>query len=83
MNMTDGELLLRYARDHSEPSFEELVKRHINLIYSAALRQVNGDIHLAEDVTQSVFTDLARSGQTHQSYFADRVALCQHLLCCG
>ena len=60
MNMTDGELLRRYARDHSESSFEELVKRHINLIYSAALRQVNGDTHLAEDVTQSVFTDLAR-----------------------
>jgi RNA polymerase sigma factor (sigma-70 family) len=60
MNMTDGELLRRYARDHSDASFEELVKRHVNLIYSAALRQVNGDTHLAEDVTQSVFTDLAR-----------------------
>lgn len=60
MNMTDGELLRRYASDHSDASFEELVKRHVNLIYSAALRQVNGDTHLAEDVTQSVFTDLAR-----------------------
>jgi RNA polymerase sigma factor (sigma-70 family) len=60
MNMIDGELLRCYVQDRSETAFEELVRRHINLIYSAALRQVNGDTHLAEDVTQSVFADLAR-----------------------
>ncbi len=41
MNMTDGELLRRYAQDHSETAFEELVRRHINLVYSAALRQTH------------------------------------------
>ena len=57
--MTDGELLRRYARDGSETCFAELVQRHIPLIYSAALRQVNNDSQQAEDVVQAVFTDLA------------------------
>jgi RNA polymerase sigma factor (sigma-70 family) len=56
----DTELLQRYVADRSEAAFAELVRRHINLVYSVALRRVNGQAHLAGDVTQSVFTDLAR-----------------------
>ena len=56
----DATLLQDYARNRSEGDFAELVQRHVNLVYSAALRQVNGDVHLAQDVTQVVFTDLAR-----------------------
>ena len=56
----DSELLRRYARESDEDAFTELVRRQVNFVYSAALRQVNGDAHLAADVTQLVFTDLAR-----------------------
>ena len=56
----DHELLRRYAETGDETSFAELVRRHVSLVYSAALRQVNGDAHLAQDVTQLVFADFAR-----------------------
>jgi RNA polymerase sigma factor (sigma-70 family) len=57
---SDPELLRCYAEDQSEAAFAELVRRHLDLVYFAALRQVGGDAHTAADVTQSVFTDLAR-----------------------
>ena len=57
--VNDAELLHRYADDGSEAAFAELVRRNLDLVYSAALRHV-GDGHRAEDVAQSVFIDLAR-----------------------
>jgi RNA polymerase sigma factor (sigma-70 family) len=60
---SDCDLLRRYAETKSEEAFAELVRRHLDLVYSAALRQVNGDAHLAQDVTQTVFTDLARKAE--------------------
>src|ERR1051325_2152771 len=57
---SDGQMLREYSETRSEEVFAELVRRRVDLVYSAALRQVNGDTHLAQDVTQSVFTDLAR-----------------------
>ena len=55
----DSELLTAFARTHAEEAFAELVRRHVSLVYSAALRQVNGDAHLAQDAAQQVFSDLA------------------------
>ena len=57
---SDGDLLRDYAETHSEDAFAELVRRHLDLVYSTALRQVNGDVPLAQDVAQTVFADLAR-----------------------
>ncbi|HEY3761202.1 MAG TPA: sigma-70 family RNA polymerase sigma factor [Verrucomicrobiae bacterium] len=57
---TDSELLRHFARTNVEDAFGEIVRRHVNLVYSVALRQVNGDEHLAKDAAQTVFADLAR-----------------------
>src|SRR4030095_13367012 len=59
----DSELLRNYARENSEESFAALVDRYLNLVYSAALRQVRSP-QLAEEVAQSVFTDLARNAHS-------------------
>jgi RNA polymerase sigma factor (sigma-70 family) len=56
----DAELLSRYATERSEAAFAELTRRHLDLVYSAALRLMNGHVHSAQDVTQQVFVELAR-----------------------
>lgn len=59
----DAVLLQRYADDGSESAFTELVRRHADLVYGAALRRTNGDSHRAADVAQEVFTTLARQAR--------------------
>jgi RNA polymerase sigma factor (sigma-70 family) len=67
MQMTgDMELVREYALRHSEEAFATLVSRHIDLVYSAALRQL-GNHHQAEEVTQAVFVILARKAAALRS----------------
>ena len=58
--MDDTQLIRRYVAEGSEAAFAELVGRYLGLVHSAALRQVDGDFHLAKDVSQKVFILLAR-----------------------
>lgn len=63
--MSDShQLLAAYVETGSEPDFQELVKRYVDLVYSTAVRLVNRDLHLAEDVAQTVFIDFARLART-------------------
>lgn len=71
--LTDVELLHRYVRQKDERAFAEIVQRHLGMVYATALRSVGGRGHLAEDVSQKVFTDLARKA----------AGLCQHPVLSG
>jgi RNA polymerase sigma factor (sigma-70 family) len=55
----DRELLRRFVTERDHDAFAVLVQRHIGLVYHSALRRVGGS-HAAEDITQQVFTTLAR-----------------------
>src|ERR1035437_6597201 len=55
----DMDMVREFARQNSETAFAELVRRHLNLVYSVALRYT-GNPGDAQDVTQAVFIILAR-----------------------
>jgi uncharacterized protein (TIGR03435 family) len=57
--VADMELLRQYAHRKSEEAFAVLVTRHVNVVYSAALRKT-GNAHAAEEITQAVFIILAK-----------------------
>ncbi|MFT3783400.1 MAG: sigma-70 family RNA polymerase sigma factor [Nibricoccus sp.] len=59
----DGQLLLRYAKDGAQEAFTKLVRRHVDLVYSAALRRCDGNAFHAEEATQQVFIAVARHAE--------------------
>ncbi|HEX2101042.1 MAG TPA: TonB family protein, partial [Candidatus Synoicihabitans sp.] len=77
MSGDDSQLLRRYAEEGAEDAFGEIVRRHLGLVHAIALRHVGGDAHLARDVAQLVFIDLARKAQS----VAQRPVLLGWLLC--
>jgi uncharacterized protein (TIGR03435 family) len=52
-------LLRQYAEQNSETAFAALVARHVDKVYSTALRHTR-NVHAAEEITQAVFVILAK-----------------------
>jgi RNA polymerase sigma factor (sigma-70 family) len=59
---SDADLLRRYAATGAPDDLTGLVQRYVDLVYSAARRQLC-DSHGAQDVTQQVFIVLLRKGR--------------------
>ena len=57
---SDADLLRAFAATQEGKAFHELVKRHSGLVLGVAGRVVGGDRHLAEDIAQGIFVQLAR-----------------------
>jgi uncharacterized protein (TIGR03435 family) len=80
-SMDDSALLRQYCDKQSEEAFEALVTRYINLVHSAALRQLGNPQH-AEEVTQAVFILLAKkaSGLRHEKALSSWLFRTAHLV---
>ena len=59
----DNRLLREYVEGGSEEAFEALAGRHINKVYSVALRHTRNP-NQAEEITQAVFVILARKARS-------------------
>lgn len=61
--LSDNQLIERYRRNQDEKAFALLVERHLDLVYGTALRRVRSS-HLAEEICQAVFLELAKVAGT-------------------
>lgn len=71
---SDAQLLRDFAESGLESAFAEIVSRHTNLVYSAALRQLDSP-DLAADVAQNVFIGLARGARDLSRRLAPNASL--------
>ena len=71
---SDAQLLREYAEHGTETAFAEIVTRHTNLVYSAALRQVDSP-DVAAEVAQSVFIGLTQGARALSSRLAAEASL--------
>jgi RNA polymerase sigma factor (sigma-70 family) len=80
-SMEDSALLRQYCETQSEDAFATLVTRYINLVHSAALRQL-GNPQQAEEVTQAVFILLAKKagGLRHEKALSSWLFRTAHLV---
>src|SRR3954462_9527084 len=62
LELDDSVLLKEYAEHGSEDAFAALVARHVNKVYSIALRHARNR-HQAAEITQAVFVILARKAR--------------------
>jgi RNA polymerase sigma factor (sigma-70 family) len=71
---SDAWLLREYAEHGKECAFAEITARHTNLVYSAALRQVDSP-DLAAEIAQQTFIGLARGAQALTQKLAEDASL--------
>ena len=59
----DRELLRQYVLGNSQEAFAALLTRHVNLVYSVALRKTSSP-QAAEEITQAVFIIMAKKARS-------------------
>src|SRR5262249_41059910 len=75
LELDDSVLLKEYIEHSSEEAFAALVARHVNKVYSIALRHTRNP-HQAEEITQAVFVLLAKKSRQLGSRVILSVWLC-------
>ncbi len=66
--VSDSDLLRQYACERSQAAFSQLVKNHLDMVFSAAKRRLRGDESLAAEAAQDVFLSVSRHAESLASH---------------